>query len=106
MEINEIIKDNYTMLNVNGRLDSTTATDFENALMNILDPTKENIVNFKELKYISSSGLRVLLVAAKKLGQSKQKLTISAMQDHIKEVFDISGFTGLFNILSENPYTK
>jgi len=35
MEITEIIKDNYTMLNVSGRLDSTTATDFEKALLNL-----------------------------------------------------------------------
>ncbi|MBU0474404.1 MAG: STAS domain-containing protein [Bacteroidetes bacterium] len=104
MEINEIIKDNYTLLNVSGRLDSTTATDFEKALLNLLDLQKENVVSFKELKYISSSGLRVLLVAAKKLSTTEKKLTISAMQDHIKEVFDISGFTGLFNILPENPY--
>jgi len=62
------------------------------------------VVCFKELKCISSSGLRVLLVAAKKLSTTGKKLTISAMQDHIKEVFDISGFTELFNILPENPY--
>ena len=104
MEINEIIKENYTLLNVNGRLDSTTATDFENSLLKILDVGKENVVNFEDLKYISSSGLRVLLVAAKKLGVSGKKLTITAMQVHIKEVFDISGFTGLFNIFPENPF--
>jgi len=104
MEINEIVKGNYTLLNVNGRLDSTTATDFEKSLMNLIDLQKENVVCFKELKYISSSGLRVLLVAAKKLSTKGRKLTISSMQDHIKEVFDISGFTGLFNIVPENPY--
>jgi anti-sigma B factor antagonist len=104
MEINEIVKGNYTLLNVNGRLDSTTATDFEKSLMNLIDLQKENVVCFKELKYISSSGLRVLLVAAKKLSTTGRKLTITAMQDHIKEVFDISGFTGLFNIVPENPY--
>jgi len=104
MEINEIVKGNYTLLDVNGRLDSTTATDFEKSLMNLIDLQKENVVCFKELKYISSSGLRVLLVAAKKLSTAGRKLTISSMQDHIKEVFDISGFTGLFNIVPENPY--
>lgn len=103
MEITTEKKDNYNLLNVSGRLDSTTAPEFENTLINFLEQGKENMVNFKELKYISSSGLRVLLVAAKKLSTANEKLTIIAMQDHIKEVFDISGFTGLFNILPENP---
>ena len=106
MEINEVKKDTYNLLNVNGRLDSTTAPEFEKALLNSIDAAKENLVNFKDLKYISSSGLRVLLVAAKKLSATGKKLTITAMQDHIKEVFDISRFTGLFNILPENPYEQ
>lgn len=104
MEITTEKKDNYNLLNVSGRLDSTTAPEFENTLINFLEQGKENMVNFNELKYISSSGLRVLLVAAKKLSATNEKLTIIAMQDHIKEVFDISGFTGLFNILPENPH--
>ena len=104
MEITTEQKEKYNLLNVNGRLDSTTATEFEKELIPMLDEAKENVVDFKELKYISSSGLRVLLVAAKKLNASGKKLTIVSMQEHIKEVFDISGFTGLFNILPENSY--
>ena len=104
MEITTEQKEKYNLLNVNGRLDSTTATEFEKELIPMLDEAKENVVDFKELKYISSSGLRVLLVAAKKLSASGKKLTIVSMQEHIKEVFDISGFTGLFNILPENSY--
>ncbi len=104
MELNSIKKDGYNIMYVNGRLDSTTAGDFEKNLLPLLENSKENIVDFKELKYVSSSGLRVLLVAAKQLSTNDQKLTIVSMQDHIKEVFDISGFTELFNILPANPY--
>lgn len=104
MELNSIKKDGYNIMYVNGRLDSTTAGDFEKNLLPLLENGKENIVDFKDLKYVSSSGLRVLLVAAKQLSTNDQKLTIVSMQDHIKEVFDISGFTELFNILPANPY--
>lgn len=104
MEITEVKNEKYNKLTVNGRLDSTTAETLEKNLLPILEEGKENVVDFKELKYISSSGLRVLLVAAKKLSAGGQKLTIVGMQDHIKEVFDISGFTDLFNIVPENPY--
>jgi len=103
MEIKSERKENSNILIVDGRLDSTTSGDFEKQLLEILEHGKENIVDFRNLKYISSSGLRVLLVAAKKLSQNNQKLSIAGMQDHIKEVFDISGFTGLFNVIPENP---
>lgn len=104
MDITTEKKENYNLVNVSGRLDSTTALEFENTLISFLEQGKENIIDFKDLKYISSSGLRVLLVAAKKLSAADEKLTIVSMQDHIKEVFDISGFTDLFNIQPENPH--
>jgi anti-anti-sigma factor len=104
MDITTEKKENYNLLKVSGRLDSTTALEFEKSLLNFIESGKENIVDFSDLKYISSSGLRVLLVAAKKLSDANEKLTIVSMQDHIKEVFDISGFTDIFNILPENPH--
>ncbi|MDZ7765735.1 MAG: STAS domain-containing protein [Melioribacteraceae bacterium] len=104
MDITTDKKENYNLLKVSGRLDSTTALEFENNLLSFIESGKENIVDFSDLKYISSSGLRVLLVAAKKLSTANEKLTIVSMQDHIKEVFDISGFTDIFNILPENPH--
>lgn len=106
MEVIVEKNENYNLLKVTGRLDSTTAGEFEKHLIPNLEEGKDNLVDFKELKYVSSSGLRVLLVAAKKLSVTNQKLSIVSMQDHIKEVFDISGFTDLFNILTENPYQK
>jgi len=104
MEVQVEKNDNYNLMQVSGRLDSTTATEFEKHLIPMLESGKENLVDFKELNYISSSGLRVLLVAAKQLSDTDEKLSLIAMQDHIKEVFDISGFTDLFNILPSNPH--
>lgn len=104
MEISAEKRESYNILRVDGRLDSNTSGEFEKQLLPMLEKGKENIVDFKGLNYISSSGLRVLLVAAKELDNNSQKLTIVSMQDHIKEVFDISGFTELFNIKPENSY--
>lgn len=104
MEVKVEKNDNFNLMQVSGRLDSTTAPEFEKHLLPMLESGKENLVDFKELSYISSSGLRVLLVAAKQMSDSNDKLSLIAMQDHIKEVFDISGFTDLFNMLPENPH--
>ena len=51
-----------------------------------------------ELSYISSAGLRVVLVLAKRLKQAGGKLVIYGMQPHVREVFDISGFLAILNV--------
>ena len=56
------------------------------------------IVDFSRLAFISSSGMRVLFIAAKKLKASKGKLVLCQMQDHILEVFHISGFDQIIPI--------
>ena len=56
------------------------------------------IVDFSRLNFISSSGLRVLLIAAKKLSATQGKLVLCDMQEHIHEVFIISGFDQLIPI--------
>ncbi len=104
MDIFENKSDTRNILKASGRLDAGTSGVFEEKLMGIIEEGKEILVDFTELKYVSSSGLRVLLMAAKKLSASKRNLTIFGMQEHIKEVFDISGFTSLFNIVQANPY--
>ncbi len=56
------------------------------------------IVDFSRLDFISSSGMRVLLMAAKTLNASDGKLVLCEMQDHIHEVFLISGFDQIIPI--------
>ena len=56
------------------------------------------IIDFSHLNFISSSGLRVLLIAVKKLNANQGKLVLCDMQEHIHEVFQISGFDQLIPI--------
>lgn len=89
----------HTELKIIGRLDSNTSLSLEKELIEIIEKGETNIlVNFEELNYISSSGLRVFLVGAKRLDKENKKLKICCMKDYIKEVFDISGFTAIFDI--------
>lgn len=83
-----------------GRLDSANARTFESIIMDHIGNGEQNlIVDFSRLAFISSSGMRVLLIAAKKLNASKGKLVLCEMQDHIHEVFHISGFDQIIPIL-------
>ncbi len=82
-----------------GRLDSTNARAFETIVMDHISKGEQRmIVDFSRLNFISSSGLRVLLIAAKKLSATQGKLVLCDMQEHIREVFMISGFDQLIPV--------
>ena len=59
---------------------------------------RETLVNLSGLDYISSAGLRVVLLAGKKLRASKGKLVLVGLRDMVREVFDMSGFLSLFAV--------
>ncbi|OGU34098.1 MAG: hypothetical protein A2068_09040 [Ignavibacteria bacterium GWB2_35_6b] len=99
MQFSEERTGKFYVLNVSGRLDASTSSSFEEKLTSIIDSGEKNIlINFKELDYISSMGLRVLLQAAKKVKVSQGSISLCEMKDNILEVFDIAGFTQVFQI--------
>lgn len=99
MEITSSKVNNYFEIKLNGRLDSNTSLRLEKDIVSIIENGEENIlVNFKDLQYISSSGLRVFLVAAKMLEEKGKKINLCNMRDYVREVFDIAGFSAIFNI--------
>jgi len=59
------------------------------------------VVNMKGLEYISSSGLRVLLAALKKMRKQQGDIRLACLQPYVKEVFDVAGFTQLFKMFDE-----
>ena len=82
-----------------GRLDSANARSFESIVMERVGSGEQRLlVDFSRLNFISSSGMRVLLMAAKKLHASQGKLVLCSMPDHIHEVFRISGFDQIIPI--------
>jgi anti-anti-sigma factor len=90
---------NFSIIRINGRVDTTNYNEFEKTIMEIIDNGENNIIiDCSDLNYISSSGLRVFLMAQKKLMATKGKLHLCNMQAAIKEIFDISGFSTIFKI--------
>ncbi len=81
------------------RIDSTNARAFESIVMEHISKGElRMIIDFGRLNFISSSGLRVLLIATKKLSAAQGKLVLCDMQEHIHEVCMISGFDQLIPI--------
>lgn len=98
MNITEKTENDTIIVSLSGRLDASSAPEAEQHLNKVIDNSKKLIINLSELEYISSAGLRVLLVAAKKLRHTNGNLALCSLQDGVKEVFDISGFSSIFNI--------
>lgn len=81
------------VLQPSGRLDNRSARDLEARLLERIDGGEiAVIIDFRELDYISSAGLRVLLVAMKRLEGVNGTLRLCALKDHVREVFEIAGF--------------
>lgn len=100
MEIKQDTHGDIVVLDLVGRLDANTSSEFENVLIPMIDGGKKKLVlDFSELEYISSAGLRLLLLAAKKLRNNKGNIVLCNMKDFIKEIFEISGFTPIFTIV-------
>jgi anti-anti-sigma factor len=81
------------------RFDAYTANDVEAALRNqIAKGTKKLLIDFSQTEYIASAGLRVLLSAAKSLQKCGGHIALYSMKPQVHEVFEVSGFTQIFNI--------
>jgi len=99
MEINQIKKEDVCILEIAGRLDTNTSNLFENKIVPLINEGETKmIVDFSKLEYISSAGLRVLLMAAKMQKKISGKIVLCCMKDFIKEIFEISGFVKVFTI--------
>jgi anti-sigma B factor antagonist len=91
--------DNVNLLSLSGRLDAYSATEVEKKLDSLIESGQNRlVVNLEKLEYISSSGLRVFLSALKKTKKQQGDIKLACMKPFIKEVFDIAGFSQLFNI--------
>ena len=88
--------DNVTIETI-GRLDATSAPSLENDINEVLKETKNLVLDFKGLEYVSSAGLRVLLGAQKKLQQVGSMKVINVCED-VMDVFEITGFADILTI--------
>ena len=101
MEIIEEKQGGINIFKLNGRLDSNTSQGFEQKLFQaISDGSKTMVVDFKELDYISSAGLRVILKATKAIKREDGRIMLCSMQDYVKEVFEIAGFDSFLPIVA------
>jgi len=89
------------IISFEGNLDTGTSPEAESKINELIDGGAEKLlVNFEQLNFIASSGLRVLLATVKKLKASGGDLRICSLNATVQEVFDISGFITILNVKS------
>lgn len=99
MQIEPMHQENAIVFKITGRIDASTSSEFEQIIFKALEEKKPLVLlSCADLEFISSSGLRVLLMAAKRLKSTDRLFGICGLNPSIREVFDVSGFSNLFNM--------
>lgn len=86
-----------TTLVLEGRLDTVTSPDLEQELKALIPETKELVLDFEKLEYISSAGLRVLLAAQKRIAD-RGTMKLTHVNETIREIFEVTGFADILTI--------
>jgi anti-anti-sigma factor len=99
MVIHEEKKDGFLVLSLEGRLDAISSKVFEEKVLAVIDGGETRfVIDLSQLDYVSSAGLRVFLLASKRLTPLGGKFAISSLQEPVKQVFDIVGFYSMLSI--------
>ena len=86
-----------TVIEIAGRLDTTTAPALDKTINEDIGDTKNLVLDVKEMEYISSAGLRVLLSAQKKM-QKIGSLKVINVREEVMDVFEMTGFADILVI--------
>ena len=84
-------------VNLEGRLDTTTAPTLDKTINDNIQDIQTLILDFKNLEYISSAGLRVLLSAQKKM-QQVGSMKLKNVREEIMDIFEMTGFADILTI--------
>ena len=97
MEITKAASENKLTVCVSGRLDTTTAPELESSLQESLDGVTDLTLDFTDLEYISSAGLRIIL-AVQKIMNKQGSMKIINANEMVMEIFEVTGFSEILNI--------
>lgn len=99
MEIQTRDIQDVKVIDLQGDLDTNTAPECDACLKKIIDEgAKKVLINLENLDFISSAGLRVILVTAKQLQSNGGSLRVCSLNETIQEIFEMSGFITILNV--------
>ena len=101
MHVVDTKAENAVVVELGGRMDAASAPEAEHKLMELIGRGETRLVlDLADLEYVSSAGLRVFLLVAKRLRAARGRLALAAARDAIREVFELAGFADLFTFVA------
>lgn len=97
MNIKKKTNESEMIMYVSGRMDTSAAPQFEAEIKSSLDGISKLVLDFENLEYVSSAGLRVIL-AAQKIMNKQGEMIIKNVSEVVYEVFEITGFVDILTI--------
>ena len=98
MDLMKNYNDKELTIEVGQKIDTSTAPDFQNEIMDEMGKFDSLTLDFKNLEYISSAGMRVLVLVQKELHPQNIPFTIINVNDAIIDIFKMAGFDKILNI--------
>ena len=96
LDLNLVKRGRECELKMVGRLDATTSPGAQEAMLQLSEQYDSIILNFKELAYVSSAGLRALKAIRVAMRKKNGNLALTGVSKEVMEIFEVTGFAGLF----------
>ncbi|NOY75810.1 MAG: STAS domain-containing protein [Kiritimatiellaeota bacterium] len=101
MEIDTCERDGVVFVSLTGRLDANTSSNVTDELEPLASQGAKILFDLENMEYISSAGLRALLVTAKKIRSVNGKMCLTGLNENVREVFDVSGFSSILDVCGD-----
>ncbi|MBP0969701.1 MAG: STAS domain-containing protein [Oscillospiraceae bacterium] len=97
LKVNRTVENEKVEISLEGELDTVTAPEFEAELREVISGATSLVLDLEKLEYISSAGLRVLLIAQKAMNQQGE-MKVVHVNDSIMDIFEVTGFSEILTI--------
>lgn len=98
MVVNKSVENDELKIAIEGRLDSMTAPELEKEINESIEGMKKVTFDFKDLEYISSAGLRVLL-ATQKTMLKQGEMVVMNLSEAVQDIFEVTGFSDILTVI-------
>ena len=98
MNISETRSGDVIQIKIDGRVDTTTSPQLQNAILQAFQKGSKLVLDFSDVEYVSSAGLRALLIGQKTANSKGGSMTLVNVVDAVLQVFKMSGFSGILHI--------
>ncbi len=98
MEVKFNKQDSSLTVTISGNIDTVTAPELDSKLQENISDVKDLVLDFAAVDYISSAGLRVILMANQQMEDVDGNLTVKNVNEDVRDVFEMTGFDSLLNL--------